>query len=148
MPSFSSFHTFSLTWSRFRFPASRPKFYLPSKTKIEPDVRFILWEMCKSRVNAVLFNVRAPPRMLEISFPRIYFESGLIGSLHLSEKKLLTLSCLVILIDHSKNITDHRETENNAYVKNLGVTNKEHYSMLWYFLERSITKHQVSACKL
>ena len=147
MPSFSSFHTFSLTWSRFGFPASRPKFYLPSKTKIEPDVRFILWEMCKSRMNAVLFNVRAPPRMLEISFPRIYFESGLIGSLHLSEKKLLTLSCLVILIDHSKNITDHRETENNAYVKNLGVTNKEHYSMLWYFLEGSITKHQVSACK-
>ena len=85
--------------------------------------------------------------MLEISFPRIYFESGLIGSLHLSEKKLVTLSCLVILIDHSKNITDHRETENNAYVKNLGVTNKEHYSMLWYFLERSITKLQVSACK-
>ena len=30
-----------------------------------------------------------------------------------------------------------RETENNAYVK-IGVTNKEHYSMLWYFLEWSI----------
>ena len=25
-----------------------------------------------------------------------------------------------------------RETENNAYAK-FGVTNKEHYSMLWYF---------------
>ena len=27
-----------------------------------------------------------------------------------------------------------RETENNAYAK-FGVTNKEHYGMLWYFLE-------------
>ena len=35
-------------------------------------------------------------RMLEISFTRIYFERGLIGSLHLSGKKLLKLSCLVI----------------------------------------------------
>ena len=31
-----------------------------------------------------------------------------------------------------------RETENNAYAK-FGVTNKEHYGMLWYFLEWSIT---------
>ena len=30
-----------------------------------------------------------------------------------------------------------RETENNAYA-NFGVTNKEHYGMLWYFLEWSI----------
>ena len=30
-----------------------------------------------------------------------------------------------------------RENENNAYAK-FGVTNKEHYGMLWYFLERSI----------
>ena len=30
-----------------------------------------------------------------------------------------------------------RETENDAYAK-LGVTNKEHYGMLWYFLEWSI----------
>ena len=30
-----------------------------------------------------------------------------------------------------------RETENNAYAK-FGVTNKEHYEMLWYFLEWSI----------
>ena len=43
-----------------------------------------------------------------------------------------------------------RETENNAYAKFLG-TNKEHYGMLWYFLEWSIgsadrgraTGHQV-----
>ena len=33
-----------------------------------------------------------------------------------------------------------RETENNAYFKqNFGVTNKEHYGMLWYFLEWSIS---------
>ena len=32
-----------------------------------------------------------------------------------------------------------RETENNAYAK-FGVTNKEHYDMLWYFLEWSITR--------
>ena len=32
-----------------------------------------------------------------------------------------------------------RETENNAYAKFLGwVTNKEHYGMLWYFLEWTI----------
>ena len=30
-----------------------------------------------------------------------------------------------------------KETENNASVK-FGVTNKEHYVMLWYFLEWSI----------
>ena len=29
-----------------------------------------------------------------------------------------------------------RETENNAYAK-FGVTSKEHYGMLWYFLEWS-----------
>ena len=32
-----------------------------------------------------------------------------------------------------------RETENNAYAK-FGVTNKEHYGMLWYFLEWSISQ--------
>ena len=31
-----------------------------------------------------------------------------------------------------------RETENNAYAK-FGVTNKERYGMLWYFLEWSIS---------
>ena len=30
-----------------------------------------------------------------------------------------------------------RETENNAVAK-FGVTNKEHYGMLWYFREWSI----------
>ena len=30
-----------------------------------------------------------------------------------------------------------RETKNNAYAK-FGVTNKEHYGMLWYFLEWSM----------
>ena len=30
-----------------------------------------------------------------------------------------------------------RETENSTYA-NFGVTNKEHYGMLWYFLEWSI----------
>ena len=30
-----------------------------------------------------------------------------------------------------------RETENNAYAK-FWVTNKEHYGMLWYFLEWSM----------
>ena len=30
-----------------------------------------------------------------------------------------------------------RETENSAYAK-FGVTNKERYGMLWYFLEWSI----------
>ncbi|CAH3044239.1 unnamed protein product [Porites lobata] len=30
-----------------------------------------------------------------------------------------------------------RENENNALAK-FGVTNKEHYGMFWYFLERSI----------
>ena len=30
-----------------------------------------------------------------------------------------------------------RETESNAYAK-FGVTNKEHFGMLWFFLEWSI----------
>ena len=34
-----------------------------------------------------------------------------------------------------------RETENNACAK-FGVTNKEQYGMLWYFLERSIGMSQ------
>ena len=34
-----------------------------------------------------------------------------------------------------------RETENNAYA-NFGVTNKEHYGMLWYFLEWSIREQR------
>ena len=45
-----------------------------------------------------------------------------------------------------------RETENNAYTK-FGVTNKEHYGTLWYFLEWSIIdfssylqSHQVYFC--
>ena len=32
-----------------------------------------------------------------------------------------------------------REIENNAYAK-FGVINKEHYGMLWYFLEWSICR--------
>ena len=36
-----------------------------------------------------------------------------------------------------------RETENNAYVK-FGVTNEEHYGMLWYFLEWSILVRNVT----
>ena len=47
-------------------------------------------------MNVVLFNVRAPPRMLEISFLRIYFESVLIGNLHLLGKKVaeIVVSCI------------------------------------------------------
>ena len=35
-----------------------------------------------------------------------------------------------------------RETENNVYAK-FGVTNKEHYGMLWYFLEQSINTNRL-----
>ena len=38
-----------------------------------------------------------------------------------------------------------RETENNAYA-NFGVTNKEHYGMLWYFLEWLIVKLPDEMC--
>ena len=34
-----------------------------------------------------------------------------------------------------------RETEDNAYAKFSGVTNKDHYGMLWYFLEWSIQSY-------
>ena len=46
----------------------------------------------------------------------------------------------MIFACHSKILLKHlapKETENNAYAK-FGVTNKEHYGMLWYFLEWSI----------
>ena len=55
----------------------------------------------------------------------------------------------MIFVFHSKILHKHclqflsgakmapRETENNAYAK-FGVTNKEQYGMLWYFLEWSI----------
>ena len=35
-----------------------------------------------------------------------------------------------------------RETENNAYAK-FGVTNKEYYGILWYFLEWSIATFSI-----
>ena len=40
-----------------------------------------------------------------------------------------------------------RETENNAYAK-FGVTNKEHYGMFWYFLERSIGEIKQTRARL
>ena len=55
----------------------------------------------------------------------------------------------MLFVCHSKILRKHcfqfllgvkmapRETENNAYAK-LGMTNKEHYGMLWYFLEWSM----------
>ena len=36
------------------------------------------------------------------------------------------------------------ETKNNAYAK-FGVTNQEHYGMLWYFLEWSIYRVHANA---
>ena len=36
-----------------------------------------------------------------------------------------------------------RETKNNAYAK-FGVTNKEHYGMLWYFLEWSVLQNKLN----
>ena len=39
-----------------------------------------------------------------------------------------------------------RETENNAYAK-FGVTNKEYYGMLWYFLEWSIWASEESRAR-
>ena len=38
-----------------------------------------------------------------------------------------------------------RENENNAFAK-FGVTNKEHYGMFWYFLERSIRSSLPRKC--
>ena len=55
----------------------------------------------------------------------------------------------MLFVCHSKIVHEHclqflwgvkmasRETKNNAYAK-VGVTNKEHFGMLWYFLEWSI----------
>ena len=46
----------------------------------------------------------------------------------------------MLFVCHSKILHKHlapRETENNVYAE-FGVTNKEHYGMLWYFLEWSI----------
>ncbi|CAH3013602.1 unnamed protein product [Porites evermanni] len=40
-----------------------------------------------------------------------------------------------------------RETENNAYAK-FGVTNKEHYGMLWYFSGAVLREQCESACFL
>ena len=48
--------------------------------------------------------------------------------------KILRKHCLKFLLGVKM---APRQTENNAFAK-LGVTNKEHYGMLWYFLERSI----------
>ena len=39
-----------------------------------------------------------------------------------------------------------RETENNAYTKIWG--DKEHYDMLWYFLEWSIEAHFLYCCSV
>ena len=55
--------------------------------------------------------------------------------------KLLHKHCLQFLLGVKMAL---RETENKAYAK-FGVTNKEHYGVLWYFLEWSI-KMVTSAC--
>ena len=49
--------------------------------------------------------------------------------------KILHKHCLQLLLGVKM---APRETENNAYSNFLGATNKEHYGMLWYFLEWSI----------
>ena len=63
----------------------------------------------------------------------------------------------MIFVFHSKILHKHclqfllgakmapRETDNNAYAK-FGLTNKEHYGMLWYFLEWSIRATKTLAC--
>ena len=50
--------------------------------------------------------------------------------------EILHKHCLEFLLGVKK---APRETQNNAYAK-FGETNKEHYGMLCYFLEGSITK--------
>ena len=50
--------------------------------------------------------------------------------------EVLHKHCLEFLLGVNK---APRETKNNAYAK-FGVTNKEHYGMLRYFLEWSITE--------
>ena len=54
--------------------------------------------------------------------------------LFVCHSKILHKHCLQFLLGVKM---APRETENNAYAK-FGVTNKEHYGMLWYFLEWSI----------
>ena len=51
--------------------------------------------------------------------------------LFVCHSKILHKHCLKFLLGVKM---APRETENNAYAK-FGVTNKEHYGMLWYFLE-------------
>ena len=51
--------------------------------------------------------------------------------LFVCHSKILHKPCLNFLLGVKR---APRETENNAYAK-FGMTNKEHYSMLWYFLE-------------
>ena len=52
--------------------------------------------------------------------------------------KILLKHCLQFLLGVKM---APRETENNTYAK-FGVTNKEHYGMLWYFLEWSILAYE------
>ena len=52
--------------------------------------------------------------------------------------KMLLKHCLQFLLGVKM---APRETENNTYAK-FGVTNKEHYGMLWYFLEWSILAYE------
>ena len=40
-----------------------------------------------------------------------------------------------------------RETENNMLRQNLGVTNKEHCGMLWYFWSGQLAFHEQQICK-
>ena len=53
--------------------------------------------------------------------------------------KILLKHCLQFLLGVKMAL---RETENNAYAK-FWDNNKEHYDMLWYFLELSIGYFQV-----
>ena len=62
--------------------------------------------------------------------------------LFVCHSKILHKRCLKFLLGVEM---APRETENNAYAK-FGVTNKEHYGMLWYFLEWSITAYGDIVC--
>ena len=78
------------------------------------------------------FNFKTDSRMKQKivrSRNTITYHNALCG-----HSKILHKHCLKFLLGVKM---APRETENNAFAE-LGVTNKEHYGMLWYFLERSI----------
>ena len=59
-------------------------------------------------------------------------------------QKHITKFCISIIFSFSWELKWPQEKLKTMLVQNFGVTNKEHYGMLWYFLESIVDKWKMT----